>query len=76
VRVQEIVIEVSGMTSPDCEQQISDALAAVPGVHAVRVKFNEGRAVVSGDPDAAHPDALRTAIAGAGYTAGDIWFAE
>jgi copper chaperone CopZ len=76
VRVQEIAIEVSGMTSPDCEKRVSEALMAVSGVGAVRVSRAEGRAVVSGIPDVATPDALSMAVAQAGYVPGDVSFAE
>ena len=76
MRIQEIVIEVSGLTDPDCEKRISDALMAVSGVRAVRVSLAEGRVVVSGDPDIATPDALSHAIGIAGGEPGEIWFAE
>ena len=49
---------------------------AVPGVHSVRVESGEGRAVVTGDPDIAAPDALSAAIGAAGFVLGEVWFAE
>jgi copper chaperone CopZ len=76
VRLQEIVIEVLGMSSPDAERSVAAALGAVPGVRAVRVEANERRAVVTGDPDIAAPEALSEAIRNAGCIAGDVWFAE
>jgi len=76
VRIQEIVVEVSGMRNSDCEKRVSDTLMAVSGVRAVRVSFAEGRAVVSGDPDIATPDVLSHAIGVAGYVPGEVWFAE
>jgi copper chaperone CopZ len=75
VRLQEIVIEVSGM-SADAESTVAAALRAVPGVRSVVVEANERRAVVTGDPDIAIPDALCAAIRSAGCAPGDVWFAE
>jgi copper chaperone CopZ len=76
VRIQEIVIEVSGMTSATSEKSISDALMTLPGVHAVQVDFRQGRVVVTGDSGAAASDTLCAAIASAGITPGEVWFAE
>gem|GEM_PF-3054441 len=76
MRIQEIVIEVSGMTNAGCEKRVSDALMAVSGVRAVSVSIAEGRAVVSGDPDVATPGMLSRAIDAAGCVPGEVWFAE
>jgi copper chaperone CopZ len=76
VRLQEIVIEVSGMSGPDVESAVAAALSAVPGVQSVHVDANERRAVVTGDPDVAIPEALSAAIRNAGCIAGEVWFAE
>ena len=64
------------MTGVDCERTVAAALMAVPGVHSVRVESGEGRAVVTGDPDIAAPDALSAAIGAAGFVLGEVWFAE
>jgi copper chaperone CopZ len=76
VRLQEIVIEVSGMDGRDAEIAVAAALQAVPGVQSVHVDAGEKRAVVTGDPDVAVPDVLCAAIGRAGCVAGDVWFAE
>jgi copper chaperone CopZ len=76
VRLQEIVIEVSGMNGPDAESAVAAALSAVPGVQSVHVDASERRAVVSGDPGVAGPEALSAAVRSAGCIAGDVWFAE
>jgi len=76
VRLQEIIVEVSGMQTGDDERALTAALDAVPGVHAVRVDIGEGRAIVTGDAGVADPNALRAAIGDAGYEAGEVWFAE
>jgi copper chaperone CopZ len=76
VRLQEIVIDMSGMTNSEHEKQVSDALMTVSGVQAVRVSYAEGRAVVSGDPEVATAGALSLAISGAGFVPGEVWFAE
>ena len=64
------------MNSADAERSIAAALSAVPGVQAVRVEASERRAVVTGDPDVAVPEALSAAIRNAGCIAGVVWFAE
>jgi copper chaperone CopZ len=76
VRLQEIVVEVSGMDGHDAENAVAAALGAVPGVQSVHVDARERRAVVTGDPDVAVPESLCAAIRTAGCTPGDVWFAE
>jgi copper chaperone CopZ len=76
VRLQEIVVEISGMSNADTETAVAAALRAVPGVRSVRLDVLEARAVVTGDPDVAAPDSLRAAVRSAGCAAGEVWFAE
>jgi copper chaperone CopZ len=76
VRSQEIVVEIAGMKAADCEPLVAAALMAVPGVHAVRVERDQGRAVVTGDPSVAVPELLRAAVAGAHFEPGDVWLPE
>ena len=76
VRLQEIVIEVSGMSGAATESTVAAALRGVPGVQSVHVDAHEGRAVVTGDPDVAAAETLRSAIRSTGCVAGDVWFAE
>jgi copper chaperone CopZ len=74
--LQEIVIEISGLSGPDAESTVAAALRTVPGVRTVHVDAREKRAIVTGDPAVAVPEALRAAIQSAGFSAADIWFAE
>jgi copper chaperone CopZ len=76
MRMQEIIIEVSGMTCPNCEAHVAKALHAVSGVRAVTVDHNEGRAVVTGDPSEATPEKLLAAVVAAGYAPGEVLFSE
>ena len=76
MRLQEIVIEVSGIRDAQGERTVAAALSAVAGVQSVRVDANERRAVVTGDPVVANPETLRAAIRAAGFATGDVWFAE
>lgn len=76
MRLQEIVVEVRGLNSGADEQALANALAAVPGVHDVRVESNNERVVVTGDPLVAVPELLRATIVGANFKPGEIWFAE
>jgi Cu+-exporting ATPase len=75
-RRQEIVIEVGGMTGPDCERRVAEALSAVPGVAAASASRHEGQATVTADPSVATPQKLIEAVAAAGYQAGEVRFPE
>jgi len=62
-----IELKVEGMTCMHCVKAVTDALAAVPGVRAVReVSLERGAASVEGTPQ---PEALVAAVAEAGYRA-------
>jgi copper chaperone CopZ len=76
IRLQEIVIDVNGMSSATCERRVSDALAAVPGVAAARASRSEGQAVVTADPMQATAEKLRAAVKEAGYEPGEMRFPE
>jgi Cu+-exporting ATPase len=75
-RRQEIVIDVLGMTSANCERRVAEALAAVPGVVAATASRHEGQALVSADPATATPALLCAAISKAGYEPGEVRFPE
>jgi copper chaperone len=75
-RLQEIIIDVAGMTCEHCERRVATALEAVSGVVRAQASHSENRAVVTADPNAATPDALKSAIAGAGYEAGEVSMPE
>lgn len=64
------------MTSAASDKPISEALMTLPGVHAVKIDYRQGRVVVTGDPSVATPDDLTAAIERAGFDAGEVWFAE
>jgi copper chaperone CopZ len=74
--MQEIVIEVVGMTCEHCERHVSKALAAVPGVLEARASHSEGQAVVTGDPTIATSALLKAAVREAGYEPGELHFPE
>jgi len=75
-RAQEIIIEVGGMTCEHCEQRVTRALAAVPGVVRASVSRSEGHAVVTADPASATPEKLQESVREAGYEPGDVRFSE
>ncbi len=76
MRLQEIVVELSGLHGSGDEQAVAKALSAVPGVRDVRIDSGIGRAVVTGDPMIAVPELLRAAVASAHFVPGDIWLPE
>lgn len=63
---------VTGMTCDHCVRAVTTELAAVPGVHGVKVELNAGGTSVvrvrSADPLA--EDDVRSAVEEAGYTLG------
>jgi copper chaperone len=62
-----IELKVEGMTCMHCVKAVTEALAAVPGVTAVReVSLEKGAATVDGSPE---PDSLVAAVKEAGYRA-------
>lgn len=56
--------EVSGMTCEHCVRSVTEEVSEVPGVTAVDVDLAGGRLTVTG---AADDDAVRAAVAEAGY---------
>ena len=61
-----ITLEITGMTCGHCVRAVTAALRAVPGVTAVDVKLEDGRARIAGDAD---PAQLIAAVAAEGYRA-------
>ena len=59
-------IAVEGMTCGSCVAKLEKALAAEPGVSAVRVTLNPGRAEITGDVTS---ERLRTLVREAGFSA-------
>jgi copper chaperone CopZ len=76
VRLQEIVIEINGLSGVGDEQAVARALAAIPGVRDVRIESENKRVVVTGDPLLAVPELLRAAIVRAHFEPGEIWSPE
>lgn len=66
-RVVEFSIRGGGVTCPTCVAQIEKAVDSLPGVERVDVNFAVERVTVAYDPVQTSPDALRQAIASAGY---------
>ena len=64
--MQNTALRITGMTCRHCVMAITRALKAVPGVTAVAVSLENGRAVVTG---AADPDLMVRAIEQEGYHA-------
>ncbi len=58
---------IRGMTCGSCVRRVEATLGGVPGVRSARVDLATATATVLHDPDAASIDALRQAVAQAGY---------
>jgi copper chaperone CopZ len=59
-------ITVEGMSCTGCEDNVTDALAEVPGVESATADHEAGTATVEGDADV---DAVVAAVEDAGYEA-------
>ncbi len=66
--MNEILMEVTGMTCGSCVRHVSDALKAVDGVEDVAVDLASGRVAVRGRSGTATAR-LTSALADAGYPA-------
>jgi copper chaperone len=65
-----IELQVKGMSCQGCVGSVTRVLKATPGVADARVTLNPGRAEVTYDPAQTNPAALRHAIEEAGYGVG------
>jgi len=60
------VITVTGMTCSHCVNAVQDEIGQLPGVREVTVDLDSGAVTIAADP-LPEPDALRKAVAEAGY---------
>ena len=67
--MEQVTLNVQGMTCGGCVGSVTRVLKAVPGVQDVRVALTPGRAEVGFDPGLTNVAALKSAIEGAGFEA-------
>ena len=65
--MENITLNVKGMTCGGCVASVTRVLKAVPGVSEVAVTLQPGAASVTFDPVRTQAPALRAAIEGAGF---------
>ena len=65
--MENITLNVKGMTCGGCVASVTRVLKAVPGVSEVAVTLRPGAASVTFDPAQTQAPALRAAIEGAGF---------
>ena len=70
IEATRLTLPVEGMSCASCTGRVERALAAVPGVDRVSVNLATGRATVEGA--ALDPEALRAAVARAGYASPEV----
>ena len=63
------VIKIEGMSCEHCVKHIREALEGLAGVKSAKVSLKDKSASVEHSPDL-NPDALKAAVAEAGYEAG------
>jgi len=62
-----ITLNVSGMSCEHCVKAVNNALAAIPGVKDIAVSLKDGKVSFSHDPAKAPLDAIKAAITEEGY---------
>jgi copper chaperone CopZ len=62
-------LKIQGMTSINCANSVTRVLRALPGVADASVSLTKARALVTYEPAQTGLDAMRQAIARAGYKA-------
>lgn len=65
---QVIEVPISGMDCAECASHVQHAIAQIPGVQAVEVYLASEKAVIQTDITPVSMDAIRRAVAEAGYT--------
>jgi len=65
--MENVTLNVQGMTCGGCVASVTRVLKAVPGVAEAAVTLQPGVANVTYDPARTQPAALRAAIEGAGF---------
>jgi P-type Cu+ transporter len=71
-QLQTLDIPVKGMDCAECTQHVRHAIAGLPGVQHVEVFLASERATVELDPDRVDIEAVRKAVADAGYRVPEI----
>lgn len=67
-RLETIEVPVLGMDCAGCARTVQGAVAELPGIRDIEVLVAGEKAVVTFDPAQTGPEAVRTAIEGAGYS--------
>lgn len=67
-KLQTLEVPVKGMDCAECTQHVQHAIAALPGVESVDVFLASEKAMIKLDPTLVELNAIRSAVAGAGYS--------
>jgi len=62
-----ITLNVSGMSCEHCVKAVNNALSAIAGVNDIRVSLKDGKVSFSHDPAKAPLDKIKAAITEEGY---------
>lgn len=63
--MEQLTLQIDGMSCGHCISRVQKALARVDGIHVDRVEIGEAR--VTYDPDRVAPQRIREAVEDAGY---------
>lgn len=64
-----VSLAVAGLTCSDCGSKVTTSITELPGVHAVAVDYQTGRAEIAYDASKVKVDAILAKIKALGYTA-------
>ncbi|MCX6081106.1 MAG: cation-translocating P-type ATPase [Chloroflexi bacterium] len=67
-QIQTLEVPISGMDCAECTQHVQQAIAKLPGVQKVNVFLGSEKALIEMDPTLVDMTAIRSAVAGAGYS--------
>ena len=70
--MQQVTLEVTGMTCQGCVRSVKRVLEALPGVQEVNVSLERNEAVVACDPARVDAQRMVQAVVAAGYGARPI----
>lgn len=67
--MESVVVKVSGMKCGGCVKSVTNVLQELPGVNRVEVLLDPGEARVDYDPGKVQVEAMKQAVADAGFEA-------
>lgn len=71
--IQEVKLNVSGMTCNGCEEHVKHEIDELPGIVSTSADYRTGNTLVKFDKTKTNKDAIINAINATGYKVTNIW---